>query len=214
MTPERASGRADGSAGGTRQRAVLVSVVLGIGTMATGAAVWVRSVASSAVDPEVPLAVTGAVAAPGVGAGGLVVVAAGLALALGGRWGRRLAAAAITGGGVLVAASAVGGTADPRAVALSAAQEAVGVAALAGPVAVTVMPWVVLVLAALTIVHGLRTAVVCDRWGAPSARHEVAGPRAPGPAVPAADTDASAPRGVAVDDHAAWDALTEGQDPT
>lgn len=211
MTGGSGPERSAGPGAGARRRAVLVSIALGLGVMATGTSVWVRSAAASAVDPEVPLAVTGALAAPGVNAGGLVVVAAGFALALGGRWGRRLAAAAITGGGLLVAVSVAGALADPRTSALSAAQEAVGVAALAAPVTVMAAPWAGLLLGVLVIAHGLRTAVVCGRWQTPSGRYEAS---AAGPKGRAARADGPEPRRPAMDDHGAWDALTEGQDPT
>ncbi|WP_024288559.1 Trp biosynthesis-associated membrane protein [Cellulomonas sp. KRMCY2] len=214
MTAESRPGEPARPGASARRRAVLVALVLGIGVLATGTAGWVGSTASSVVDPTIPITATGTVAAPGAGAGGLVVVAAGLALALGGTVGRRLAAAAVAGAGVLVAVSVAAVLADPQAVALSAAQEAVGVAELAGPVTVTVAPWVGLVLGVLAIAHGLRTAVVCGRWGTTSARHEAPGVGEPRRSTPAAHAESPGPGGPAMDDHDAWDALSDGRDPT
>lgn len=207
---------------------MLLGLALGLAALAVGTTTWVRGVTSSAVAAEVELAVPGTVVAPGVGAGGLVVAAAALALALGGRWGRRLAAAGIALGGLLVAASAVAALADPQAAALSAAQDAVGVAALVGPASSTPMPWLAAGLGAAATLLGV-ALLVTRGWAPPSRRHE--GPRAAGTAAgpsgtsgstgsPAAEAPgtgsvADRPHDAAVDDdHAAWDALSRGEDPT
>lgn len=196
-----------------RRRAVLLGLVLGGAALAAGTTTWVRGVTSSAVAAEVELAVPGTVVAPGAGAGGLVIAAAALALALGGAWGRRLAAAGIALGGLLVTASSVAALADPEAAALSAAQDAVGVAALVGTATATPMPWLAVVLGATATVLGV-ALLVTRGWAPPSARHE--SPRAS--AGPAPDGPRTAPDrphdAVADDDHAAWDALSRGEDPT
>lgn len=211
-----------------RRRAVLLGLALGGAALAVGTTTWVRGVTSSAVAAEVELAVPGTVVAPGAGAGGLVVAAASLALALGGRWGRRFAAAGIALGGLLVAASAVAALADPQAAALSAAQDAVGVAALVEPASSTPMPWLAAVLGAAATVLGV-ALLVARGWAPPSTRHE--SPQVGGVAEPGARSDGSAaapadqvaktgsvsdrpPDAAVDDDHAAWDALSRGEDPT
>ncbi|MCU1431484.1 MAG: Trp biosynthesis-associated rane protein, partial [Actinotalea sp.] len=71
-----------------RRASVLGALVLAGGVLLTTSGAWVRSTTTTPVDADVVLAVTGSAAAPGVTAGALVVVAAALALALVGRWGR------------------------------------------------------------------------------------------------------------------------------
>ena len=213
-----------------RRRAVLLGLAFGGAALAVGTTTWVRGVTSSAVAAEVELSVPGTVVAPGAGAGGLVVAAAALALALGGRWGRRFAAAGIALGGLLIAASAVAALADPQAAALSAAQDAVGVAALVAPASSTAMPWLAAVLGAAATFLGV-ALLVTRGWAPPSTRHESPQAAAGAAAEPGAPSDGSAvapageaprpgsvsdrpPDAAVDDDHAAWDALSRGEDPT
>ena len=187
-----------------RRRTVLAGVALGVAVLAVTGTVWVRATATSAIDAEVPVAVTGAVVAPGVSAGGLVVLAAAAALALGGRWGRRLAAGGVALGGALVVAGSFGALADPGRAARAAAQAAVGVDALGVPATLTAMPWLALVLGATAVALGLWTMVVAGGWADAPRRHEGGG----GPDVHAFPAAESLP------EHDAWDALSRGDDPT
>lgn len=219
---------------GGRARTVVAGLVVGAAIMVAGSMSWVRATTSSAVEATVELTITGSVVAPAVNAGGLVILAAACALALGGLWGRRLAAGGIVIGGVLAAVSGVAGVADPRSAALSVAKETVGVAVLDGPVTTTPMPWAAALLGLLAVVLGVRTAWVTGRWAAPSPRHEVGRPpaRAGGASSdPDRPIDADAPRGTTdpagsadptapadpadpADPYDAWDALSRGHDPT
>lgn len=211
----------------TRRAAVLGALVLGGATLVAGSAVWVRATTSSAVDVQVPLAVAGGVVAPGVQAGGLVVLAAGGALALGGRVGRRLAGAGVVLGGVLVAAAAVGGLRDPGAAALSAAREAVGVAQLTSPVVTTAAPWLAVALGAAAVGLGAWSLAVSGSWPGGDGRHERAvderrvadEQRAARDDRPARDERAVGAEPAtgeehAGDDQSTWDSLTRGHDPT
>jgi uncharacterized membrane protein (TIGR02234 family) len=189
---------------------VLVGIVLGAAALLASTATWVRAETSSAVDATVPLTATGVQAAPGVGAGGLVVVAAALALAIGGLWGRRLAAAGIVLGGAIVVVSCVTAVSAPEASVLRAAQDAVGVAVLTAPARVSAVPWVALVLGAACVVLGLAALVLGRQWGGAGSRHERVA--TPAPATPDGPGPAEGTRQD--DEHAAWDALTRGEDPT
>lgn len=178
-------------------------LVLAAAVLAAGTGVWVRASTASAVSGDVPIAVAGTDLAPAVNAGALLAGSAALALALGGRWGARLAAAAIVLAGGLVAVAAVAGRSAADDAAASAAAQEVGVAVLDGPVSVTPLPWVAAALGLAIAVAGLRALVLAPRWSARSDRHGV-GPGEQRPVEPTAGTD----------DLAAWDALTRGDDPT
>lgn len=153
-----------GPRGPDRRRTVLVAVVGGAAALLTGTAVWVRAVTASPVDGEVPVSVAGSVVAPGVNAGGLLALAAAFALALGGRWGARLAGLGILLAGVLICSSAAAGLAEPEAAARSAASEAVGVGTLVGPVEVTAAPWFAVAAGVLLVLTGAWAVAHAARW--------------------------------------------------
>lgn len=202
------------TSGPSRRRTVLVALGAGAGALVTGTAVWLRSATTSPVEGEVPVEVVGSVVAPGVNAGGLLALAAAVALALGGRWGARLAGAGILLAGALVVGSALGGLADPERAATSAASEAVGVGTLSTDVTVTVLPWLAVAAGLVLVGAGAWALARAARWAAPSARHDApAAPGAPaataGPRPPAASSTDVPP-----DDHDSWDALSRGEDPT
>ena len=201
MTAQRSTGVTPGTG---RRRPVLAGVALGVAVLAVAGTGWVRATATSAIDPAVPVTVTGAAVAPAVSAGGLVVLAAAAALTLGGRWGRRLAAGGVALGGALVVAGSVGALAEPGRAARAAAQAAVGVDVLGAPATLTAMPWLALVLGASAVVLGLWTVVVADGWSDAPRRHEGGG----GPEVRAS------PAAAGLQEHDAWDALSRGDDPT
>lgn len=200
----------------SRRAAVLTGLVLGAAVAGATAVPWVTATTSSAVDDVVPVVATGTTAAPGAGAAGLVVVAASLALALGGRWGRVVAGAGIALGGLLASASAAAVLRGAEEVAASAARQAVGVAVLDAPATLTWAPWAVLVLGALTAAHGVAVAVVSRRWSDPSARHDRTSPTPdapPSPGAPSAVPPGS-PSGVPPRPEDDWDVLSRGEDPS
>ncbi|MBO1750270.1 Trp biosynthesis-associated membrane protein [Actinotalea sp. BY-33] len=196
-----------------RRRAVLLGLVLGAATAIAGSVAWVRAVTTSAVEAEVALTVPGSVAAPGVAAAGFVLLAAALAVALAGRWGVRLGGTVMVLAGVLTVVSTLGVLTDPSGVAASAAQEAVGVAA-AGQVTTTAAPWAAIALALAAGALGVLTTVSSSSWDRPRSRHE------PARAAPARERAAEGAVESTADSHprdddlAAWDALSEGRDPT
>lgn len=212
-----------------RRRAVVGGLVLGGVALAATTAPWVRATTSSALQPELALSVPGSDAAAASAAGALVVVAAALAMALGGRWGARVAAVGVVLGGVLVVASAVAVLADPEGPAALAAQGAVGVSTLTGEATTTPAVWLALLAGSLAVLLGLVAVVVAGGWARGGRRHDrpvapPAGtwPHSAGstPSADSADGGPGAPRAPGADregpvDHQdAWDALSRGEDPT
>ncbi|WP_225754310.1 Trp biosynthesis-associated membrane protein [Actinotalea sp. Marseille-Q4924] len=213
--PARTGGRALPD----RRRAVVGALALGAVALAATATTWVRATTSSALRSQVALAVPGSDAAAASAAGALVVVAAALAMALGGRWGARVAGVGVVLGGVLVVASAAGVLADPQAPAASAAQRAVGVGTLEGAATTTAAVWVALVAGGIAVVVGLLAVGAAGRWSRGGRRHDR--PTGTATAEPAPDRpdatagpEATGPAGRRVDDQDAWDALSRGEDPT
>jgi len=153
-------------------RAVLAGVVLGVAVLASTGPAWVLATTSTAVAAQVPLAVAGAQAAPGVGAGGLVVLAAAGALALGGRAIRWTALVGLSLGGLLVVGSGLGALSTVQAVALAQARTATGVAVLDGPAVGTAWPWVAAGLGAVVLLLALLAGVAASAWPPPGTRHE------------------------------------------
>jgi hypothetical protein len=185
----------------SRGQAVLAVLALALAAGASTAGSWVRAVGTSALSGSVPLAVSGASAAPVVPATALVIAAAGAAIALAGRAGRWVVVAVVGLGGLGVAAAAVAVLADPVSRAEAAARAQTGVGDVSGPVTTTAGPWVALVVGLVGIAVAVLLARSSSRWSAPSRRHEVAAA-----ATPAA--------GLAPDERADWDALTDGTDPS
>lgn len=216
-----------------RTRAVWSVVLLGGLLLATAAPTWVSTTVSTALTARVPVEVAGTSASPAVGAAALVVVAAGVALAIAGRVARWVALVVVALAGALAAASALGLLLDPVPAATSGASAAEGVTDLTSPVAVSVWPWATAVLGALVVVAAVLVAVGGPGWATTSGRHERVMPATRQQAA-AADhgsehTDEGAvsaePPGdggverrdedtAQHDPHDAWDALTRGTDPS
>ncbi len=190
----------------SRRQAVWALLLLAVAVLATGAPVWVSGTTSSAVQAVVDLQATGTEVAPGVGAGGLVVAAAALALALARRVGVVVATSVAALGGVLVTVAALGAAGRAEAVLASSAADRIGVGEVS-QVTVTAWPWVAAVLGLVAVVLAGVVLVASRGWQGPSARHEVAHDLAP-----AAGEASAAPQRV--DPGEAWDALSRGEDPT
>jgi len=181
----------------SRGRAVVLLLVLGVVAMGLSLLPWARATVPTVLG-EQTVTVAGSDAAPATTAAGLALLATGLALALGGRWVIRLAAAAAAALGLVLGGSALQVLLDPEPRVLSAAGEASGVRQIAGSVSITPWPYLVLVLGALVLV----AAVLVARVPVTAASRRFERPSAP-----------SAPTGRvrAMDD---WDALGRGEDPT
>ena len=221
----------------TRTRTVLALLVLGALTFGTGSPTWITTTVATALEPEVAVAASGTSAAPGVGAGALVLLAAGIACALTGRVARYVALVVAAAAGVLVVASTLVVVGDPTPAATNAASATSGVTELTSPVVLTAWPWAAVATGVLAVVVAVWAGIAARGWTATSARHERAGQGAaataagtagePGPAGPDAGPEAAGtgaagdPAGGTEDDtddeidpHDAWDALSRGDDPT
>jgi len=221
----------------TRTRTVLALLVLGALTFGTGSPTWITTTVATALEPEVAVAASGTSAAPGVGAGALVLLAAGIACALTGRVARYVALVVAAAAGVLVVASTLVVVGDPTPAATNAASATSGVTELTSPVVLTAWPWAAVATGVLAVVVAVWAGIAARGWTATSARHERTGQGAaataagtagePGPAGPDAGPEAAGtgaagdPAGGTEDDtddeidpHDAWDALSRGDDPT
>lgn len=200
----------------TRRTVVLAALVLAALVAACAAPAWVLATTSSPSVARVPLSVTGTSVAPGTGAGALVVGAAALALALGRRWGQRVALVALALGGVLVVGSALAAFGSARSAAMGAALEAVGVGVLTGGPRLTPWPWFAAVLGVVVVGLAIVGGAASVRWSGPARRFEKPGDRG-GPSDPGiAGSDAAlAPDDPASrDDAEVWESLSRGEDPT
>lgn len=225
----------------TRTRTVLALLVLGALTFGTGSPTWITTTVATALEPEVAVAASGTSAAPGVGAGALVLLAAGIACALTGRVARYVALVVAAAAGVLVVASTLVVVGDPTPAATNAASATSGVTELTSPVVLTAWPWAAVATGVLAVVVAVWAGIAARGWAATSARHERAGQGAvasaagtagvgaagePDAEAPAASTapGAAAPDSAEntaddidddeIDPHDAWDALSRGDDPT
>lgn len=184
-------------------------------TALTGAAVllttlptWVHATTPTATG-DLAVSAAGTAAAPVAVSVGLVVIAAGLALALAGRAVRVVALFVVIAGGVGAGTTVVGFLRAPQAVAASAAADVTAVRAINTPVTVTFWPYAS--LAALLLAVGVAAWLLLHlgHWQEVGRRYQPAerAPRSePGPATPQGHA-----RRQAMDD---WDAISRGEDPT
>jgi hypothetical protein len=189
----------------------------------TALPVWITATGANALGDAVAIAVRGTVAAPGLVAAALVLLAAAGALGLVGRVGRWAVVVVVAAAGALVVASALGARPGATATAERAAADATGVSNLTGAVQVAVWPWVAAALGVLVVVAAAGLARASASWVAPTDRYERAGaggPAAAGAAGAAAGGPAAGSAGAAPaggdepDERSTWDALTRGDDPT
>jgi uncharacterized membrane protein (TIGR02234 family) len=185
--------------GVSRRSAVLLLLLSGGVALLTALPTWLTSAGSTALSARVPVSVTGTHAAPGVGAGALVIVAGALALGIVGRVGRYVVLAVTAVAGVVVATSAISVLGDTVSVATSAAADSTGVTELIEPVKVSPWPYLTIVLGFVVALGSVAIMVLARGWRT-STRHERAA--------------AKAARVEPDDDHAAWDSLTRGEDPS
>ena len=219
-----------------RRQIVLPLVVLGGAAVATAAPTWLTTVASTVLDEQVTVTVTGTTAAPGVSAAALVVVAAGLALGLVGRIARWFSLLVVALGGVVIAGSALNIIRSPEAAARTGVAEATGVIGVVGDVTVSFAPYLALLCGVAILAVVVRAILAPVDWGnrttkydtpatgtAAHAGHPAAAGAATIPAA-AATAEAHAETGAVaagesdddelLDERDAWDALTQGDDPS
>ena len=223
-----------------RRQIVLPLVVLGGVAVATAAPTWLTTIASTVLDEQVTVSVTGTAAAPGVSAAALVVVAAGLALGLVGRVARWIALAVVAMGGVVIAGSALNIIRSPEAAARTGVAEATGVIGVVGDVSVSAAPYLTLLCGVAIMAVVVRSIVAPVDWGTRTTKYDTpatgpgtaqgsaAGAGAAGApdvsAIPTSASDSAATESPSaqdtthdadsLDERDAWDALTRGEDPS
>lgn len=192
----------------------------------TALPVWITATGANALGDAVAVTVRGTVAAPGLVAAALVLLAAAGALGLVGRAGRWVVVVVVAAAGALVVASALGARPGASATAERAAADATGVSNLTGAVQVAVWPWLAAALGVVVVAAAVGLARASARWVAPTDRYERAGTGTGGAAGsagaaggaaagPAAGTGAvPADGGAEPDERSTWDALSRGDDPT
>ncbi len=190
----------------TRRTSAVATILCGAALGATAAGTWVSARAWTPVAQE-SVAVTGLAASPVLGATALLLVAAGIALALAGRLAGRVTALVVAAAAVLAAVESASVVIDPAGPAGAAAVAALGVARVDDP-ASTPLPWLALVVAAAGVAVGLRTVLAAGSWEPPG------GSRYRRPTAPDGAPGGTDGTGAARDDVAAWDAMTRGEDPS
>lgn len=186
----------------TRARTVLLVVLLGGALFGLSLLTWVRADAATTLGP-VPVAVQGSQAAPVAPSAALAVVVAGLALGLSGRVVRFLAAGVAVLAALIMWVAVLAVLRDPLPAARAAAGDVGGVREVEGLVRVTPWPWVVLVLASVTVLLAAVLPLRAGVWAPVARRYE-----RPGVATSAGPSGAER---TSRDD---WDALTRGDDPS
>ncbi|ROS74389.1 Trp biosynthesis-associated membrane protein [Cellulomonas sp. PhB143] len=181
-----------------RRGAILGMLLLGVLALLLAMPTWLTTTGTTAIQDTVDVTVTGTTAAPAVGAGALVLLAAALALGLVGRIGRWVVLVVAAAAGVVVLTGALAIALDPEPAARSAAAATTGVTTLTSAVSVSPLPWVVALVGALATVLAVLAGVAAPRWSAGSSRHERAGSApaaAAGPASSPTSTSAGAAPG-------------------
>ncbi|MEO3935515.1 Trp biosynthesis-associated membrane protein [Dermatophilaceae bacterium Soc4.6] len=202
----------------TKRRAALGLLLPSLAVVILGSRPWVTGRTSDVVLAGRGLTVTGDQAAPGLVALGLVAVAASVAVLTTGRRLRQVSSVLLTLAALGALALTVGVLRDPSA-ALSAGSGpgAVG-AASATPGSLTPWPWSALLAAVLTTVLGALSLPAGRGWEGLSSRFErPSTPDAAQGLEPGAGEGAGEERTHAPDlppAATAWDALSEGHDPT
>jgi hypothetical protein len=219
------AGYAEPRARGRRGRWVLVLLLLSGLVALTALPVWITATGANALGDAVAITVRGTVAAPGLVAAALVLLAAAGALGLVGRVGRWAVVVVVAAAGALVVASALGARPGATATAERAAADATGVSNLTGAVDVAVWPWLAAALGVVVVAAAVGLARASARWVAPTDRYERAGTGTAGTTASAASAGAAggaasgpgaapADGGAEPDERSTWDALTRGDDPT
>jgi len=202
--PQPAAAEPGTPARGFRGRAALTVIGAALALFALTSATWFSTRVPGPVQGEVDVAVSGAGAVPALGGVALVLLAAGAALGLVGRTGRRVvgvlvAAAGATGATLVVRVLGAPGEALRDAVAGST-----GVGAVPDDVTTSPLAALTLGLAVLVVLLGAWHAAGRGRWPTPGARHDRA-----------AEPSSGVAPGDELDDPArAWDALSDGADPS
>lgn len=186
---------------------VLLCLLLAALLFATAAMPWVEATVETTVG-ELDVQVRGSDAAPAVSALSLVAAAGAVALTIAGRRVRPVVAAIIALSGVGSMLAVIGALRDPVAVSEGVVGEATGVVGTGAEHVLTVWPWLSLLGGLLVVLGGVWALIASRSWAVSGASRYERGP------------EQRRARPVDIrevgrrDDIDAWDALTEGRDPT
>ena len=183
---------------------MLAALGTAVGIFALTAPTWFSVRVAGLIQGEAVVAVSGASAVPALSGVALVLLAAGGALAIAGRAGRRVVGALVAAAGAIGAWLTVAAVRAPSDALRSAVAESTGVGNVPGDVATAPWPFVTVLLAALVLVLGAYHLLGRGPWPAPGARLARSGERPDEPRTERPMTDPAQ----------AWDALSDGDDPT
>jgi len=182
----------------SRRSAVLAVLGGGALLLASTALPWVTAPVRSAVQTST-VSASGSTGAALVPSAALVVLAAGLAIALAGRIARVVAAVAVALGGALAAFGVIELLRAPGSAVLAVARRNPTGSELDGAAELTPWPVVALVLAVLLVAVGMVLPFLMGDWDRVGQRYE----RDPSPVT-----------GGTRQHVADWDALSRGEDPS
>lgn len=191
---------------------ILGGLVMAAALFGAASMVWFNVTVPNPVQ-EIEVAVRGTEASPAVPALSLVAAAAFLALSIAGRVLRWVVAAVIPLSAAAMVISVISALRDPQSATETAVGDSAGVIGANAVPDQSMWPWVALVLALLLLLIGLWTVAVVPRWSATGSNkyrrdRDSAAEQRP------SETHVHDPDAARRDGIDAWDALSDGEDPT
>lgn len=185
---------------------VLLCLVLGAALFGSSAMTWVHAGVATAVS-ELDVEVRGSDAAPAVSALGLVAMAGAVALTIAGPRLRPVVAVVLILSGLGSLAAVIGAILDPVGVSEGVVGEMTGVIGTGARHELTAGPWLGAIASVLVALGGVWALIAARTWPRPGASRFERGSAQRRAAGDEREADRR-------DDIDAWDALTEGRDPT
>lgn len=191
---------------------IMTGLVIAAALFGAASMVWFNVTVPNPVQ-DIQVTVRGTAASPAVPALSLVVAAAFLALSIAGRVLRWVVAAVIPLSAAGILFSVISAVSDPRRATETSVGDSAGVIGTDVVPDQSLWPWVALALAVLLLLMGVWTLVVLRRWstgGSNKYRRE----REPATDPGLSSTGVHDPDAARRDGIDAWDAFSDGQDPT
>lgn len=182
-------------------RVMLGSLAVSAAAFFTTLPVWIRAEVTTVVSTST-LDISGADAAPAVSALALVALVASVAVRIAGPKLRKILALLLAGAGLGLAVAAFGVNADPQAASIAQVSAITGTNAPAQAYELTALPLLAVAAGVLVALAGVWALVATSYWKT-GRKYDRSAART------ARLASADAP-----DEIDAWDALSEGQDPT
>lgn len=187
-----------------RGRAVLVALVSGGAFFAAAAPAWFTVQVSTLLQPETTLAVNGSGAVPALTGVAFVLLAAGASLGIVGSSGRRVVGGLVVLAGVVAGWLTLAAVRSPAAALRRTVAEQTGVGAVPEGVSTSPWPFVTLAIAVVVVVVGGLHLLGAGTWPAPGSRVRRGDDQPAGATLETVESDPTR----------AWDALSDGDDPT